>query len=238
MTTPQGQDVDTDPATSTTTTSPVDSPTAGSTPIADGLFGTDDSAGDGGSLKDTARGAAGTAQQEASDVASTAADEARHVAEEAKAKAHDLVGELRSQVDEQSKTQLQALASKLGELGDELDGLVRGDGDAGGPVTDLARQLSDRSRSLSQRLAERQPADLLEDVRSYARRRPGTFLIGAAAAGLVAGRLTRGAKKAESGSGSADAGDGPSATGGVYAADEAATTSADVPVGQNTGGRP
>jgi hypothetical protein len=34
---------------------------------------------------------------------------------------------------------------------------------------------------------------VLEEVRSFARRRPGTFLLAAAAAGLVAGRLTRGA---------------------------------------------
>ena len=33
----------------------------------------------------------------------------------------------------------------------------------------------------------------LDEVRSFARRRPGTFLLAAAAAGLVAGRLTRGA---------------------------------------------
>ncbi|GAB3951736.1 hypothetical protein GCM10027614_54210 [Micromonospora vulcania] len=33
---------------------------------------------------------------------------------------------------------------------------------------------------------------MLDDVRTYARRHPGTFLAGAAVAGLLVGRLTRG----------------------------------------------
>jgi len=41
-------------------------------------------------------------------------------------------------------------------------------------------------------LSEREPADLLEEARSLARRRPGAFLVGAALAGVIIGRLTRG----------------------------------------------
>ena len=36
-----------------------------------------------------------------------------------------------------------------------------------------------------------EPGDLVEEVRSFARRRPGVFLLGAAVAGTVVGRLTR-----------------------------------------------
>ena len=39
-------------------------------------------------------------------------------------------------------------------------------------------------------------ADLLDDIRSFARRKPGAFLLGAAVAGIVAGRMFRGAKDA------------------------------------------
>jgi hypothetical protein len=45
-------------------------------------------------------------------------------------------------------------------------------------------------------LQNREPADLLDEVRSFARRRPGTFLLGAALAGVLAGRLTSGVKAA------------------------------------------
>src|SRR5215207_4139192 len=135
-----------------------------------------------------------TAKNEGAHVADTAKDEAKQVADEAKAKAMDLLDQTKSQVDQQSRTQMQALAAKLDELCGELDEMVS-NSTTHGTVTDIARQLSDRTRALSTRLADREPTDLLEDVRGFARQRPGTFLVGAAVAGVVAGRLTRGAKK-------------------------------------------
>lgn len=39
---------------------------------------------------------------------------------------------------------------------------------------------------------------MVDQVRGFARRRPGTFLLGALALGVVAGRLGRGAKDAQS----------------------------------------
>jgi hypothetical protein len=56
-------------------------------------------------------------------------------------------------------------------------------------------------------LQNREPAELLEEVRRFARRKPGLFLLGAAAAGVLAGRLTSGVKAAHSDTGS---------TGGTY----------------------
>jgi hypothetical protein len=52
----------------------------------------------------------------------------------------------------------------------------------------------------------------VDEVQSFARRRPGVFLALAAAAGLVAGRLTRGIKAASS-DGPAPAGDADTAYG-------------------------
>jgi hypothetical protein len=52
------------------------------------------------------------------------------------------------------------------------------------------------------KLQNREPAELLEEIRSFARRKPGMFLFGAAAAGILAGRLTSGVKAAHSDSGS------------------------------------
>lgn len=49
------------------------------------------------------------------------------------------------------------------------------------------------------RLDEREPSELLDELRRFARRRPGAFLLGAFAAGAVAGRVARGAKDADSG---------------------------------------
>jgi hypothetical protein len=56
--------------------------------------------------------------------------------------------------------------------------------------------------TFSSKLQNREPAQLLDEVRSFARRKPGTFLIGAALLGVAAGRLTRGIQAAHSDSGS------------------------------------
>lgn len=239
----------------TPTAPPTITPEFETTPIADELSagtvsdptaGTFDDASGDTSAKDRAQEAAGTAKEQGAEVASTAADEVKHVAGEAKAKATDLLSEVKAQVDEQSKTQLQGLASKLGELGDELDALVRGDGSSEGTVTDVARQLSERTRSLSNHLADREPSELVADVRSFARRRPGAFLVGAAAAGLIAGRLTRGAQKANSQNDTTGATAPASSVAptppSTFSSDPAADAfggplATDVPLGQNTGGR-
>jgi hypothetical protein len=71
----------------------------------------------------------------------------------------------------------------------------------GGLAGQLAREVADRARSLSTHLEQREPRDLLDDVRDFARRKPGTFLLGALAAGVVAGRLARGTKDAQGGAG-------------------------------------
>ena len=47
-------------------------------------------------------------------------------------------------------------------------------------------------RTAAEFIENRQPSELLEEVRRFARRRPGTFLLGAAAIGFLGGRLTRG----------------------------------------------
>ena len=60
-------------------------------------------------------------------------------------------------------------------------------------MTDLAQEASRRVGEMSHWLDTHEPADLLEEVKRFARRRPVAFLALAAAAGVVAGRVTRGA---------------------------------------------
>lgn len=148
--------------------------------------------------KEQAQQTAGTAADETKHVAGVAMGEAKQVAGEAKQHAQNLVGEAKSQVDAQSRTQRDRLVSTLQEFSGQLDGMIKGEGVPSGIAQDAVRQVSDRARGLSSQLEGREPLDLLEEVRNYARRRPGTFLLGAMAAGLVAGRVTRGAKAAKS----------------------------------------
>jgi hypothetical protein len=77
--------------------------------------------------------------------------------------------------------------------------MAEGRNDAPGVATDLAREASDRIKQFAAKLDDREPGELLDEVRRFARQRPGTFLGIAALAGVVAGRLTRGVKDASSG---------------------------------------
>lgn len=155
----------------------------------------------GGDKKEQAKQAAGTAADEGKHVAGVAKEEAQQVAAEAKNQARNVMSEARTQVEEQSRTQRDRLVDTLRTFSDDLEQMAS-QGDRSGMATDMARQVAERTRDLSSRLDGREPADILEDVRSFARRKPGMFLFGALAAGVAAGRLTRGAKDAQSGSGS------------------------------------
>jgi hypothetical protein len=144
-----------------------------------------------------------TAKSEAASVKDTAADaaagvkdvaknEASNLAAEAKYQARSLVDQTRSELRGQASNQQSAFAEKLRGWASEL-GSMASKADASGPMTDLAQQASRRVGQTSRWLENHEPADLLDEVKRFARRRPVAFLAIAGAAGVVAGRLTRGA---------------------------------------------
>ncbi len=148
--------------------------------------------------KDEARNVGETAKQAGSQVATTAADQAKNVVAETKQQAQSLVEQGRTQVRDQAITQQQKAGQTLSTIAEQLRGMVEGNAPAPGPARDLLQQGASRVEEFARLLQNREPADLLDDVRSFARRRPGAFLLGAAVAGIVAGRLTSGVKAAHS----------------------------------------
>jgi hypothetical protein len=148
--------------------------------------------------KEKAQQTAGTAADEGKHVAGVAADEAKQVTAEAKRQARNLVGEAKTQLEEQSRSQRDRLVSTLRTFSDDLEQMsAQRDG---GTASALVHQGAEKVRDLTDTLAGREPGELLDEVRSFARRKPGTFLLGALVAGVVAGRLARGAKDAGDGS--------------------------------------
>jgi hypothetical protein len=127
---------------------------------------------------------AGTAKDEALDVAGTAAEQVRNVVGEARQ-------QVTTQLSDQAATGRDKLSETLRTLGDDLQKMAQGEGPSQGMATDLAHEVSDRVRAFGSHLENREPAQLLDDARDFARRRPGTFLLGALAAGVVAGRVFR-----------------------------------------------
>lgn len=164
--------------------------------------------------KSEAKNVGQTAAQAGSQVASVATDQAKEVVQETQRQAQDLLQQARSRVREQALSQQQKAAQGLSSVAQQLRGMAEGTSDgAPGPARDLLHEASGKLEEVGAWLRNREPADVLEEVRSFARRKPGPFLLGAALAGAVAGRLTRGIHSAHTDSGTGDSfgtGDPPS----------------------------
>jgi vacuolar-type H+-ATPase subunit E/Vma4 len=155
--------------------------------------------------KDVGREAVGGARE----VAGTAKDQAANVAGEAKYQAKDLLGQARNEARQQAHSQQQRAAQGLRTAAQQLGSMAQ-NADSG-VAQQVVQNVSDRAHSAASWLEERQPADLLDEVRRFAARRPGVFIAIAVGAGVVAGRLTKGliaearSESGASGSGSAGA---------------------------------
>jgi len=174
--------------------------------------------------KDEARNVGQTAAQAGSQVASTAADQAQQVAQETKRQAQDLVQQGRRQLQDQARNGQQKAGEGLAGIAQQLRTMVEGGGETpSGPAADLVRQAGDKLEELATWVQQREPGDLVEEVRAFARRKPGVFLLGAAVAGVVAGRLTTGVVAAHKDSGSSTGGQQLSGTGSPYASQSYST---------------
>jgi hypothetical protein len=171
-----------------------DAPNAGQT---DSHHSTQSNGGEGkaGAAKEQAAAVGQGAAEAGQQVASTAKDEAHNVAAETTNQAKDLLHQTRSELTDQAGTQQQRLATGLRALGDELESMTR-HSEQPGPATNLAKQAASRSRDVASWLEAREPGHVVRDVQDFARKRPGMFLLMAAGAGVVAGRLGRGIKDA------------------------------------------
>jgi hypothetical protein len=137
-----------------------------------------------------------TAADEAQHVAGVAAGEARSVAGDARDQARQLIDETMQQVNEHGSAQRDRLVELLRGLSSDLHEMAE-KSQSNGVASTLVQQGADRADDLSSRLDGHELSDLVAEVRGFARRRPGTFLLGALAAGVVVGRFARGAKAAQ-----------------------------------------
>ena len=143
------------------------------------------------SAKHEAAEVAGTARDAAGGVVETAKAEAGNVAQEVKMNARQLLTQTKGELADQAATQQQRVAEGLRSISDELSTMANSTQN-GGVATDLVQQAAERSSSVARWLENRDPGSLLDEVKSFARRKPGTFLLLAAGAGVLAGRLGRG----------------------------------------------
>jgi hypothetical protein len=191
-----------DPTYSSTLTSAIPTSATSADPNDLGSRDTSDTsvaASDDSSKADLAKSQAASVSHGAADagqhVAATAKDQVQNVVGEAGSQAKDLLYQTRGELTEQANAQQQRLDGGLRALGDELHSMAQGS-EQSGVATDLARQAAAKSHDAAGWLESREPGNLVEEMKSFARQRPGAFLALAAGAGLLAGRLTRGVKDA------------------------------------------
>ena len=139
-------------------------------------------------------------KEAAQHVGETASEEARKVAGEAKTQAKSLLSDLQTDLRDQAGKQQERVAGNLRSMSEEFNTMLGAS--SGGQGSELVGMAGRRAEQVASWLENRDPGTMVEEVRRFARRRPGAFLAIAAGAGLVAGRLARNL--------AAEAGDQPS----------------------------
>jgi len=123
-------------------------------------------------------------------VAGVAKDELHKVGSETKQQAKDLYRQTQTELKNQAASQQKRVASGIRSLSDGFGSMAE-KSETQGVASDLAYQAATRAAGVADWLDQRDPGALLEEVKGFARRRPGVFIAIAAVAGVVAGRLTR-----------------------------------------------
>jgi len=144
--------------------------------------------------------------EHAGEIVASAKEQAAQVADQASVEARNLLEETRSRLEEQTATGAQRLGEQLQRLGEEALALSEGRPDEAPTMQGYAKRAADtlldcadRAYGLSDDVQTRGIGSVLGDVQTFARRRPGVFLLGTAALGLVAGRAVRASKSDEDG---------------------------------------
>ncbi|MCU1343782.1 MAG: hypothetical protein JWL70_48 [Acidimicrobiia bacterium] len=109
--------------------------------------------------------------------------------------ARNLLNQSRGQVRTEAQAQTEKLSQSLRTVGTQMHALADGRPEEAGPVADYARQAAQSVSRYADSIQERGLDGVLRDTQQFARRRPGTFLLGALVAGALAGRLVRNAKE-------------------------------------------
>ncbi|UOQ88672.1 hypothetical protein MUN74_15580 [Agromyces endophyticus] len=143
-----------------------------------------------GGLGEEASALASDAADAGRHVVDVAKDESRSVASETKDQARRLLGQVGDELNGQATAQQARLAEGLHSAGAEFSEMADGS-TRSGYAADLVRGAGRRADAAARWLEQRDPRSVLEEVKGYARRRPGVFIAIAVGAGILAGRLTR-----------------------------------------------
>jgi len=151
--------------------------------------------------KQDASAVAGTAKQGAADVAQETVQQAKVVTGVAVDHARTLLSDSATQLRGHADEQAQRAAGGLDQVATKGQALLSGRPEEAGELRDYAQELGDRAQQLADRLRSGGFDGIVADTGRFARRRPGLFLAGAAAAGFFVGRMVKAQRSDSSGNG-------------------------------------
>ncbi len=146
------------------------------------------------------RDVAEAVREASTDVAQTVKDDIRTVAEEVGDQARHVTADAKDRIRQQAETQQQQWAERLSTISGDLRKMAAEQPET--PARALVGQMAERGSAFADYLGQRSPQQVLDEVQDFARRRPGTFVVAAAAAGFVVGRLGKGVWQAQKEGGS------------------------------------
>lgn len=168
---------------------------------------TEDSGGDGrsevakqqaaevaGTVKEQGSAVTGALQAGGQRVVSEAANQVGHLSDQVQTQFKEILGRSQEEFTGRASEQTDKAAVQLRSVAGELRALAEGRPDDAPRARDYVGQAAERVEAYAGRLDRDGFAGVANDLGRFARRRPGTFLLGAVAAGFVAGRLARGAQ--------------------------------------------
>ena len=135
-------------------------------------------------VKDSARDAA-------SNVAATAGERTRDIKDQAGSHVRGIAGEVGRQLRGRIEQETERAGSALGQAGSQLQALTEGRTDEAGAFAEYAEKAAQALNRWADTVQDRGLDGLVDDLRRFAQRRPGAFLLGTGAAGVIAGRLGR-----------------------------------------------
>ena len=142
---------------------------------------------------------------QASQVAETATDQARDVMQQARTQAKSTARKVEHDLRTRANEEASKFAQTLQNASSQLDSMAQSAGEDS-LASNLVREGAQATRRLASHIDEGGLDRVMADVRSWARRNPGGFLLGAAFAGFVAGRVARNLSGATSNSGDSQQG--------------------------------
>ena len=143
-----------------------------------------------GDLRDDVSTLASDASDAGRHVVGVAKDETKSVASETGRQARRLMGQVGDELRSQAATQQSRAAEGLRSVGSGFSEMAHGSTQTG-VAADIVRGAGERVNDAARWLDDRDPRALVEEVKGFARRRPGVFIAIAVGVGVIAGRLTR-----------------------------------------------